>query len=410
MSVVVFEREALYQEVCNSPITALAGKYGLSDNGLRKICVALDIPLPGRGHWQKLAAGKPSRVPPLRPTKGRTRYHCDLDDEPQAPKSATPDWLNGGLAFEKDSLNAIVVADTLQAPSRLVAHTKKQADDLIANLERSRARSLKPKKTDKKWEPDFSPPPHWGVYADKGFLHMPGGGLPLRVSIEQVDRALRIWDALIKAAVGRNFVVSVENARLRLGAHGHAVDLRISERIERVVGSPKGLSQSDIFMNRHIKYVPSGDLRIFVEEKKFTDGPIGRIEGQLNAVVVAIYKALDGKRAWSERIDAERVRAESARQAATALEAEVEAKATAEAAERAREAALEAEAGAWQRAAAIRAYVAHVVDGTPDPVPPASLQWVQWSTTVADRLDPTPRRIEASIQPTDGSAEPGSGN
>lgn len=82
-----FERTALYQEVCASPITALAAKYGLSDSGLRKICVLLDIPLPGRGHWQKLAAGKPSKVPALRPTKGRTKYRCAGDDTPAACSS-----------------------------------------------------------------------------------------------------------------------------------------------------------------------------------------------------------------------------------------------------------------------------------------------------------------------------------
>lgn len=286
------------------------------------------------------------------------------------------------------------------APSLWSAtHTKKQADELIENLERSRARSLKPQKASKKWELDLSPPPHWRDYADKGFLDMPGGGLPLRVSIEQVGRSLRIWDALIKAAVARNFVVSVEKARLRLGANGYAVDVRISERIERVVGSPKGLSQTDVFMNRHVKYVPSGDLRIFVEEKKFTDGPIGKIEGQLNAVFVAIYKALDAERVRSERRAAERAQEQAAKQAAAALQAELEAKAAQEADERAREAALEAEAGAWQRAALIRAYVGQVVDRSPTPLPPAALLWAQWSIAVADRLDPTPQRVELNNEP-----------
>jgi hypothetical protein len=57
---ITFEREALYAEISSSPISALAKKYGMSDVDLRKVCVALDLPLPGRGHWAKIAAGKPS--------------------------------------------------------------------------------------------------------------------------------------------------------------------------------------------------------------------------------------------------------------------------------------------------------------------------------------------------------------
>ena len=53
-----FEREKLFDEVWSTPVTKLAKGYGLSDVGLRKICLALDVPLPPRGYWQKLAAGK----------------------------------------------------------------------------------------------------------------------------------------------------------------------------------------------------------------------------------------------------------------------------------------------------------------------------------------------------------------
>jgi len=44
-----FERHKLFDEVWSSPISKLAKEYKLSDVGLRKICVTLDIPLPPRG-------------------------------------------------------------------------------------------------------------------------------------------------------------------------------------------------------------------------------------------------------------------------------------------------------------------------------------------------------------------------
>lgn len=55
-------------------MTKLAKAYGLSDVGLRKICVALDVPLPPRGYWTKLAAGRTIPMPALPETKLPTTY------------------------------------------------------------------------------------------------------------------------------------------------------------------------------------------------------------------------------------------------------------------------------------------------------------------------------------------------
>jgi hypothetical protein len=51
------QREKLFDEVWATPISRLCKSYGLSDQGLRKACVKLHIPLPTRGHWAKIAAG-----------------------------------------------------------------------------------------------------------------------------------------------------------------------------------------------------------------------------------------------------------------------------------------------------------------------------------------------------------------
>jgi hypothetical protein len=71
---IFFERQKLFDEVWATPVTSLAKKYGLSDVGLRKICVTLDVPLPPRGHWAKLVAGKSVPKPELRETTARTTY------------------------------------------------------------------------------------------------------------------------------------------------------------------------------------------------------------------------------------------------------------------------------------------------------------------------------------------------
>ena len=49
-----YTRQELYDLVWTTPLGKLAKRYGLSDVGLRKICVKHDIPTPPLGYWAKL--------------------------------------------------------------------------------------------------------------------------------------------------------------------------------------------------------------------------------------------------------------------------------------------------------------------------------------------------------------------
>jgi len=60
-----YDREELYKKVWRVPIWTLAKEYGISDVALAKTCRKLNIPLPGRGYWEKRAAKLP--VPPRPP-------------------------------------------------------------------------------------------------------------------------------------------------------------------------------------------------------------------------------------------------------------------------------------------------------------------------------------------------------
>ena len=59
-------REALYELVWTTPLSALAARWGLSRNGLAKICDRLLVPYPGRGYWNTQRAERPS-LPPAPP-------------------------------------------------------------------------------------------------------------------------------------------------------------------------------------------------------------------------------------------------------------------------------------------------------------------------------------------------------
>jgi hypothetical protein len=83
-------RETLYEEVWTEPMTTVAVKYGLSDNGLRKRCKALNIPLPPMGYWAKVKAGKPVVERPLLPPYNATilgyQNQSDDNDAQASPK------------------------------------------------------------------------------------------------------------------------------------------------------------------------------------------------------------------------------------------------------------------------------------------------------------------------------------
>jgi hypothetical protein len=55
---VVLSRDDLYGKVWTTPMSRLAAQYGISGNGLAKICARLNVPCPPRGYWAKKAAGK----------------------------------------------------------------------------------------------------------------------------------------------------------------------------------------------------------------------------------------------------------------------------------------------------------------------------------------------------------------
>lgn len=62
----IYEREKLYKEVWNAPITKVAESYGVSDVAIHKACKSLNVPTPPRGYWAKLQTGKEvTNIPPL---------------------------------------------------------------------------------------------------------------------------------------------------------------------------------------------------------------------------------------------------------------------------------------------------------------------------------------------------------
>jgi len=54
---ITITRPALYDAVWQTPMSRLAPAYGISGNGLAKICDRFGVPYPPRGYWAKAASG-----------------------------------------------------------------------------------------------------------------------------------------------------------------------------------------------------------------------------------------------------------------------------------------------------------------------------------------------------------------
>jgi hypothetical protein len=64
-------RDELYRRVWSNPVGSVARELGISGRGLANICTSFEIPVPSRGYWAKLAAGKRAPEIPLPSTDSK---------------------------------------------------------------------------------------------------------------------------------------------------------------------------------------------------------------------------------------------------------------------------------------------------------------------------------------------------
>jgi hypothetical protein len=173
-----FEREKLYEEIWREPVNKVSKRYEISDVGLRKICVSLDIPVPPRGYWEKLAAGKAVNKPPLPPTKAATSYRRSVFKNPQDDELSL-------------RTQARIDEDAAGAPDVPAVTIRGSIDECLPLVKRM-AKRLEGKHRDSRAWP----------YCD-------GAGL-MRVAVSQQNslRALLVLNMLLETMTGAGYTVS----------------------------------------------------------------------------------------------------------------------------------------------------------------------------------------------------------
>ncbi len=170
-------RKELYDLVWSEPMTSICKRFGLSDNGLRKHCIAMNIPTPPVGYWSKLKHGKDVVKIPLPEESGKKEQNVDLfadksnaDEIPQLSRLKRRE-----MEISSGDTSCFIVPEVLYAKDPLIIDTKEKFRQDSEN-----------------------------VYLKKNpFKNKIVSALDIRVSPKSIDRALSIFSTIIKALRSR---------------------------------------------------------------------------------------------------------------------------------------------------------------------------------------------------------------
>lgn len=264
-------RQALYELVWAEPVRTVAASFGISDVGLKKHCLSAEVPVPDRGYWAKLKAGKPvirARLPPRSPGKadmihiggragsGRSDPEAELREPPPEPP-----------VFEED------LASVRQRVARTVGKVVRSRD-LAAAIPAIRRLLDADAQRSEKFRQDPWP---W---------HAPYFQSPFE------QRRLRLLDALAKA-------MSRQGGKVEISG-GTARNLRFKvgdQFIDFTLDHPK--AKPDQWGRDAVQTGPVGPLRLELKPRwredvpkvEWSDAEGSKLEDQLTDIVVSVIVA-----------------------------------------------------------------------------------------------------------------------
>ena len=282
-SAIFYDRKTLYREVWSDPVTDVAFKYGVSGNAIKKVCAALEIPVPPRGYWAKKAAGKPVGKIALPETSGPEKKYgrrsfiavpvdpsiCEMVEKAEEEVKDKVQAIANSVVFSNDP--------ELLHPT-IVAH-KRKIEKYFNGRDRNQTRKRKP------------------TYY---------GEIPLfaeSISEEQLPRLLKIISSMANAVeaygggINENldFIIDGElvyiNATERQDTVAHV--LSREEAIAKLEYEDRKESYSWTYEPKFAKYdyLWNGCLQIdFPNKRRFHDTEKFKIEERLPEIILALFE------------------------------------------------------------------------------------------------------------------------
>jgi hypothetical protein len=347
----VYRRSELYEQVWAEPIRKLAPRYGVSDVALAKMCRRLGIPLPGVGHWTKVACGHRIVPPPLPPATAEQPDEVVV--EPAEPKPPAP-------AVITVPVPVVRVGDQLRDPHPLIVRTK-------GLLSKNRHDN------------------------DGRILVRAWGGLDTLVVPARLGRALRIMDAILKHLERAGHKTGVEKERpfstyaLIKGQH---VAFQLREGVIRTERPP---TEKDPYPYPSFDSEPNGVFTLEIKEHLDGERKVWRdrkrpLEEKLGSFVVGLERAATCLEAQHQRfLEAERERvAERIRREEAETRRRDEKRKVDE---------LMEQLSSWRKSESLRSFVDAARTAAVSKYGKAEAEerlgdWMKWALGVADQLDP----------------------
>jgi hypothetical protein len=365
------DRAQLYNLVWSEPIIKIAKRYGLSDVGLSKLCRRHNIPLPPRGYWAKLQAGKAVQRLALPNNEGEDSRNAILE-------AVTHSKQGEGNTQEADSR---LQAERLPANKIVVPGDMSQLHPVIQQA--------------------------WSAY--RTVKRDPRAQYPLidgkrhpslSISHTNTERGLRILNAIFQAAVERGMKLEADSSRrfytvINAGREKFFVHIREHIHSEETEASKKWQEKyggRGVWRDREYDYTPTNNFDLELRDhenrrniQKWSDRPGKLIEDRLNECLAKMIrederrKALDQQRErWRQEYEAqqERRRQEERRVQLEAWRREC----------------LIDQVERWRQAKDLREYLDEVERRLPSTSLVEShddyMRWLQWGRQYADQLDP----------------------
>lgn len=388
---VTLSRSELYALVWSYPITVLASQWRISDVGLAKVCKRNNVPKPGLGAWAKM-------------------QHGHYVSQPHLPRE-DKDWkihISGelGISSEDNEGEPTVWDEERKRVAEFDRAEMSEDETSLHQLTEPSGRSLRRCKADYQGMKK--------VCLKKGF--------PITCSEEQIERALKIFDCLVKALEERRFQLTFgseekacwyESFSSRSGWTSTSEEkcvsvltvhvLQETVRIDLIEQTDtraynaeefprkEGPGSSWWYSHPSWLYKPNGKLMLRILEdvgsrKSWRDGKKQRVEDCIDSFLKGIVNAAESKLLKRE----ERERREKERQEQQRRwEEERQQKQM----EERRQKQLWLDIEGWEKARRIREYVAAVAKRAetlkPEDAQLVQVQeWIKWANRVADAWDP----------------------
>ena len=272
MEQITLTRKELYDLVWTQPLSRLAKKYKITDNGLRKICKRMNIPIPAMGHWQKIQYGKKVNITKL-PLKYEGKDEITLgqkgEDDVNVDSPIVQQRRLIQTIDQSNDLSLIVPNRMSSRPDKLIRSTMD-----YYNAVRKYYRS------------------HNGTHPDRINV------LNIEVTEENNPRALRILDTIIKVLRSRKHEVIADHSTTYVVIGDEKVKFRLREK-QRV--SDTKTSYGGRQMESTGEFVFVIDISSYTR-KEVKDGQ-EPIESKISTIIAMLE--LEGERMRVERIASE---------------------------------------------------------------------------------------------------------